>query len=128
MFLSIILGKYWGVFGILLATAIARLLTNAWYEPYAVYKFGLGLNPILYLKKYFGYLFTLLFSGAICFLICSMLNFVLIINIVIKIIICSIVPNFIFWCIYRKSSTFKNAFGMVKNVVVIVLRRLKKTK
>lgn len=39
--LDIVLGRQFGTFGIFLATMIARLLTNLWYEPYAVYKYGL---------------------------------------------------------------------------------------
>lgn len=30
---SIILGKVWGVFGILLATSISRIIISIWYEP-----------------------------------------------------------------------------------------------
>ena len=42
--LDVILGKMWGMFGIFLATIIARVLTNTWYEPYAVFKYGLEKN------------------------------------------------------------------------------------
>lgn len=38
MILSIILGKIWGVFGILLASAIARVSTYVWYEPRILFK------------------------------------------------------------------------------------------
>ena len=37
--LSIIFGKYIGLFGILIATAISRALTNTWYDPYVIYKY-----------------------------------------------------------------------------------------
>lgn len=36
--LSVVLGKVVGLMGILLATIIARLCTNIWYEPYKLYK------------------------------------------------------------------------------------------
>ena len=36
--LSIIFGKSLGLFGILIATAVSRLLTNFWYEPYILYR------------------------------------------------------------------------------------------
>lgn len=38
--LDFLLGYKWGMFGIYLASAISRLLTNTWYEPYAVFKYG----------------------------------------------------------------------------------------
>ena len=52
LFLSVVLGQRLGVFGILLATFISRILTNIWYDPFAVFKHGLHLNPIIYLHMY----------------------------------------------------------------------------
>ena len=46
LILSIVLGKYFGLFGILLATAISRGLTNVWYDPYVVYKYGFESKSI----------------------------------------------------------------------------------
>ena len=48
---SLWLGKLWGLFGILLATAISRACTNAWYDPYAVFKYGLKEKVSVYYKK-----------------------------------------------------------------------------
>lgn len=36
--LSVLLGNVFGLIGILLATVIARICTNVWYEPYKLYK------------------------------------------------------------------------------------------
>lgn len=36
--LSIVLGKFYGIFGIIIATSISRLLTNFWYHPYKLFK------------------------------------------------------------------------------------------
>lgn len=38
LILSIILGRVWGLTGILAATLIARLCTNFWFEPFIIYK------------------------------------------------------------------------------------------
>lgn len=50
--LDFLLGYKWGMFGIYLASAISRLLTNTWYEPYAVFKYGLKITYILCEKIY----------------------------------------------------------------------------
>ena len=50
--LSMVLGKKFGLFGILLATAIARGFTNTWYDPYAVYKYGLNARYSKYIYIY----------------------------------------------------------------------------
>ena len=69
--LDILLGNIWGTFGILLATLIARMCTNLWYEPYAVFKYGLNKNPMLYFLQYCRYAIILLFTGAICWGLCN---------------------------------------------------------
>lgn len=51
---SIALGRIWGLFGILLATFIARALTNMWYDPYVVFKYGFKETPIKYIKSIFS--------------------------------------------------------------------------
>ena len=47
--LSIILGQIIGLFGIVIATALSRLLTNFWYEPYMIQKIYFNVSS----KKYF---------------------------------------------------------------------------
>jgi len=59
LILSFSFGCYYGLLGILTATAIARLVTNTWYDPYIVFSLGLKQNPIDYLKKYIKYILVL---------------------------------------------------------------------
>lgn len=56
--LSIMLGKKYGVSGILFASIISMLLTYMWYEPYILYKDYLKKNCIKYFKnKIFDYIY-----------------------------------------------------------------------
>lgn len=125
---DIFFGKIWGLFGIYFATALARLLTNTWYEPYAVYKYAFGVKPIEYFKKYFGYLIVLLISGGICFVLCRLVQFNLIISIILKVLICSIVPNGVFYLFYHKKPEFEYIKSIIKRVKSIVVNLLKKIK
>lgn len=103
---DIVFGYYWGVFGIYFATALARGLTNTWYEPYAVYKVAFGISPVVYLKKYMQYLVILLLAGGICYLFCRMISFNIVINIILKVLICSIVPNVLFILAFHRAEEF----------------------
>lgn len=116
IFLDVILGKLWGVFGIYLATAISRVLTNTWYEPYAVYKYGLGESPIKYFFRYIGYLLTLLISGIICWFICSRFMFSTTLTVFFKLIVCSIVPNLIFLLVYGRTEEFRYIVKKLKGI------------
>ena len=122
--LDIVLGKQWGIFGIYLATAIARLLTNTWYEPYAVYKYGLHQRPILYLVRYISYLIVLVVAGVTSYAICSLCNFNIVVNVFIKIIICSVVPNVIFVFAFWRTEEFQYLLNFLKRFLKKIIRAL----
>ena len=115
--LDIILGKTMGIFGIYLASAIARLLTNIWYEPYAVFKYGLKVSSFHYLKKYIGYAIVLCVTGGICCFLCNLCQFYIVVNVLLKFAICSIVPNIIFYVCYHKTDEGKYLIEIIKSVL-----------
>ena len=123
---DVIFGRIWGTFGIYLATMIARVMTNLWYEPYAVYRYGLKRSPILYVKRYLIFAVILSFTGGVCYLLCSFFHFPIIGNIIAKMLICSIVPNTFFFLCFRKTSEFEYLSGRMKHILERVMKvRLK---
>ncbi len=122
--LDIVMGKLWGVFGIYLATAISRLLTNVWYEPYIIYKKAYFKNPMDYLIKYLYFAAVLIVSGGICYFLCSLLHFDLLVNVIIKILICSVVPNAVFVLAFFKMSEFEYVKNICKNSVKFIKRSI----
>lgn len=118
---SVFLGTYWGLFGILLATFIARLFTSLWYDPYAVFKYGFQKSAVIYVKKIIEYLIVLMSTAVLCHI--SFLLVVsggLIIQIVEKVILCSVVSNLIFWIAFHKTVEFK----MLKKFLSRIYQRL----
>ena len=120
--LSIVLGKLFGLFGILLATAVARLCTNTWYSPYAVFKYGFDLPARIYFVRYIRYAVLLVATGGLCYFICSFVSFAPVINMIIKFIVCCIVPNAVFLLCFFKSKEFST----LKNFVISFLGKFKK--
>jgi O-antigen/teichoic acid export membrane protein len=104
---SIYLGNLWGVFGILFATTIARVITNVWYDPYAVFKYGLEELPLKYFRKYLYYAVVLFLTACLCFFLCSFIDISIFWDVIVKIIICSIIPNVIFFLIFHNKNEFK---------------------
>lgn len=49
---SFLLGKQFGLIGVLLGTTISRLCVNAWYDPYIIYKYGLQSSVLNYYLLY----------------------------------------------------------------------------
>ena len=117
--LSFGLGKLWGLFGVLAASAICRLLTGVWYDPYALYKHGFKRKDIfLYYGEYF--LYFLLFCGSYfaTFFICKQVhcqNYIL--QTAFQFIVACIIPNIIYLLVFFKTSTFKYMLEMIKNTV-----------
>ena len=128
---SLWLGKVWGLFGILLATAISRACTNTWYDPYAVFKYGLGENVAPYFKKYGVYALILTITGGLCWYLCSLINIGVIANVVVKFLICCIVPNGMFVLFFCRCNAFRYYIGLLvsmKNTIKLrICRSGKKT-
>ncbi len=119
---DIILGKYLGILGIFLATIIARLCTVSWYEPYIIFKNAFGKRPFGYYFKFLMSFVILFFEGAICYLLCRVVDFSPIINIIIKVIICSVVPN-LFILLFKKKPEFAQIESIFKRLLLIVKRK-----
>ena len=116
LILSFTFGFYYGLLGILIATAIARLVTNAWYDPYIVFTLGLKKKPYEYFKKYLVYLLVLLLSVGVLLAISSVLPFSLGINFAIKIMLCLSVPNLFIFLFFRKTEEFRYLVAIATNI------------
>lgn len=120
---SVILGYKCGVFGILFATFLARLFTNLWYDPYAVFVYGFGKSPMLYLVKYIQYLVVLGIAAGVCYIVLTPIHMPIFAQIILKILLCSIICNMIFYIIFRKTQEFQKVKEIAKNVFSILLWR-----
>lgn len=60
LLLSWVLGKYYGVFGILLATGISLIVTSVWYEPGIIFKSIFKVRAWFYWKQQIRYFATTL--------------------------------------------------------------------
>lgn len=119
---SIILGNYFGVFGILAATFIARLCTSMWYDPYAIFVHGFQKSPLLYLKRYLYYLFVLFIAALCCILVFTFLDVPLLLKVILEIIICSLIVNIIFYLFFKNTPEFKKLEDVIRNVKQIIKR------
>lgn len=126
LFFSVALGRCWGLFGILFATFLARLLTNLWYDPYAVYKYGFSKSPKLYLKKYLTYCAILLAVIGICWMLCATIQCAVLGRVIAKTAICSIVPNVAFYFVFRKSNEYKTASVIIRTGIVLLKEKVLK--
>lgn len=126
--LSIWLGQIWGLFGIYIATAIARILTNSWYIPYAVFKHGLNRKPSEYFIQYMKYLVVAAGAAGVCWLICHYMHFHIVLNVVLKLLLCTIVPLGMSWICFGRQEEYKYLLNKAKGFGVNTLGKLKRKK
>lgn len=123
--LSILLGADYGVFGIQFATAVARIVTDVWYSPWALYRYGFHEKSSKFFRRYFIYLAVLVLECGVCFALCSLIRIHPLIDLIVKFLICSLVPNGIFYLAFRKTGDFAMMKKAMKNMLGIVRRRVK---
>jgi len=115
---SILLGKIWGINGIFIATALARLFTNIWYEPYILFKDYFKQKVYKYYIKNVLELLLLIIIVILNQKICSYVaihNDIL--NFGVKMIICLFIPNIIMLIKYYKTKEFKYLFNKIKEKI-----------
>lgn len=123
LILDIILGKTYGLVGIYAATLIARLLTNAWYEPYVIYKYGFKKSFMIYLRTYVKY--GLLFSASMiaCGFLCAQCVFSLPVNLLMKVLICTVVPFGAYGLGFYRTEEFKYMIKLLAKVISHIANR-----
>lgn len=115
--LSIVLGKYIGLFGILVATAISRVVTNTWYDPFVIYKYGFKKSPVSYFIRYIKFVIIIGVILVINGFLCSLVKGNILTVVIMKTIICTLVSNIIIIAIFYKTNEFKYILNIVKRII-----------
>lgn len=114
---SILLAYPLGISGILLGTIISRLCVYFWYDPYIIHKTMFVRNLKYYFAIYLLYGLTTLGAGLLCFVISNSIqeeNGVL--SFAISTGLCLLLPNAIFFLLFKKRNEFQIILGYMKNI------------
>lgn len=105
--LSLILGYFYGMFGIILATIIARMVYAWWREPLILFKVQFNKSARIYYTKY---IFRLCMCFFLCFInykLCALVTISnLLFKFVVQAIICCIFPNLALLILYGRTEEF----------------------
>lgn len=112
--LSIILGIEYGLFGILISSAISRLVTYCWYEPIILFRDYFNISP----KKHFIDNILNILRISVCIVIInrilSNISDISWINLFIKLLITSLVSLIIYVIFYFDRKEFKMFLNSIK--------------
>lgn len=118
--LSIVLGKYMGISGILFATTIANMLTCFLYEPRILFKTFLNTNPIIYYRDYLINVLLTLFGMVLCYFALRRLTEISVMMFIVKGVICVSIMSAVYFIRYFKTPEFKE---LVERVLSLVTKK-----
>ena len=117
LFLSIILAKYFGVFGVVVGSIIGSLLTADWYRPIIIFKKVFKVSVKYYFKKYTIYVSLGVFYMIITYKVCSYITINNeFINLICRGIMSISIPNIITLILFKKSKEFKYLLNILGKV------------
>ena len=112
--LNYALGKYFGVYGILLATILTIVIINFGYGSRIVFRhyFGMDKLPGYYFRN-LVYLVVTIAAGSVTYFVCSLLVENSIVSLLGKMCICVFLPNALYFILYLKNPDFKIAIPWI---------------
>lgn len=118
--LSILLGIRWGVFGVLIATSMSRMLVNVWFDPLIIHKYGFQRSVLPFFKSY---LLRILEVGIAIVLLIGLRPLILNSGITILSFVCLCVVTVIvfagvFWITQHKSEDYDYFIGILKTRIL----------
>lgn len=113
---SICLGKQIGISGVIVATAISRLLTSFWYEGILICK-KLNVNSSVYFILQLKNLFYTFLTMIISIWLCCYIRVENIIGIILKIVIVIFVSLFLSTILYCRTEEFQYLVHTIENFI-----------
>lgn len=108
IFLSLIAGYYYGMFGILIATVLARMLYAWWKEPMILFDKYFKKSSKRYYITYISRFILFALTGIVTYILGGIFKIENIyVNFIWKIIVCALVPNIVFFIYFRKTNEFR---------------------
>ncbi|MBQ3420303.1 MAG: hypothetical protein IJH34_01260, partial [Romboutsia sp.] len=113
--LSIVLGKLYGLFGVVSATLISFVCLPLWNRPYVAYKYIFNKKPYNYLKKQAVYLGSLLIICVVCHFTLSIValnNAIL--DFIVKALFITVIYLLLVSALYCHTKEYKEVIYLVK--------------
>ena len=124
--LSIWFGINWGILGVLAATAVARLVTNWWYQPWALLKCGLKTGCTKYFLNYGVFIVVSILAVLLGGVVVSLMDSG---HFVIILLLKAVVPAVFFltgiYMIYRTSLEMKYCVEKLKQLQASLMARMR---
>ncbi len=112
--LNLILVRFIGIYGILLSTVLAILCVGMPWLMHNLFTIIFERKNLwLFLRLLGGYCLSVFVSCVLCYFICSFINVRLIPTLLIRGLMCCIIPNVIYFCVYRRTREYQETLRLI---------------
>lgn len=125
LMVSIVLGKFFGLWGILLGTIITYTTVSFWVEIKVLFKYGFHAKQRSIYFKLLKFLLVFAVSLGVTYLPMRFLPDNQIWSLFVRLAICVVVPNVVFFLLTFRMEERKDAFGIIKVIFGRILHRNK---
>lgn len=118
LLLSFVLGSYWGIIGILLATILTLFVFNFLCRSHVLFQsYFQGKHYMAFLRTHGIYFLCTLINCAVTYAAVSVVTLTGIVGLLVRGAICVAIPNLIYLVLYGKSDIFRKSQEWAKNVL-----------
>lgn len=122
--LSLALVKPCGLFGVLFATPISRLVTQTWFDPFVVYKHVFKKSPMPYYKEFIMHSIISLGSGAAIWYILEWMQIGGgLVRLMVGSVMCVVLLPLLYFFLFRKNEQFTQLIHYSKRMINRILKR-----
>ena len=114
---QLVLGKIYGLNGILFGTTLSILLSSFWIEPLVLYRYGFEMSLSKFFKPYFNYLFKMLIFIGVSFYITSFIEFEGFFSFLLKTTVSIITTLISMVILLHKENSFVYYLTLMKNMI-----------
>ena len=106
---NLILVKFIGINGVIISTILCTVFINVPWGTYILFKYYFKCSSKEYMMKIVFYILNTIWVGGLTLFVCSLIRLSdQLLEFVIKVGICCIIPNVLFWIVYRTTKEYIN--------------------
>ena len=115
--MNLIMVQFWGIYGVLLSTILSTLFVGMPWLLHNLFTVLFDRSQMMgYVYTLFKYTFVVVVSCVACYALGALVNFSAFGNLAYRAVICCILPNLLYFLIYRKTVEFSLCVELVDKI------------
>lgn len=115
--LNLILVQFIGIYGVILSTVLAILCVGMPWLMHNLFTMIFEKKNLWpFLRKLGWYCIVVSVSCAVCYVVCTFINFGLVLTIIVRGMICCLIPNLIYFLFYRNTQEYQDSLVLANNM------------